>query len=220
MIAVPPDSKPIRVMLVDDHPIVRDGYRHLLDSTPDLRVVAEAGDGKTAGELYAKVRPDVVILDLSMPGISGLDTLRLLKSRDAAARILVFTMHHSAILARRVLEAGAVGYLTKSGDVAQMLDAVRKVAENQPYIDANYVTTLAYAQAGSVPQHKLKTLSVREFQIFRRLAEGQSTIEIAAALAISPKTAGVHRARILKKLDCRNVAQLALLAVQAEVIEP
>ncbi len=217
---IPPASERISVLLVDDHPVVRDGYRRMLENTSEICVVAEAGDGETACAAYVKLKPDVVILDLSMPGIGGLETIRRLKTLDPAARILVFTMHDNETVIRRTLEAGAVGYLTKASGMGQMVEAVRKVAMGTRFIDSTQIGGLIHNAISGASTGPLRTLSAREFQLFQRFAEGQSVAEIAAALSISPKTVGVHHANIMKKLDLQNAAQLVRLAIRCNVATP
>ena len=212
-------SKSITVMLVDDHPVVRDGYRHLLESTPDIRVVAEANDGEEACAIFEQHLPDVVILDLNMPGIGGLETLRRIKAKNPAINILVFSMHDSETLVLRSLEAGATGYLTKQGGVAQMVEAVRLVAQGKLFVDAKYVSNLINHRL-SPTEDPLQALSTREFQIFQMLAEGHSVSDIAVMLSISPKTVGVHHAHIMRKLRLDNAAQLVRLAFRCNVAKP
>lgn len=215
----PIHQKSISVMLVDDHPVVRDGYRHLLDNTPDIRVVAEANDGEEACALCPLHLPDVVVLDLSMPGIGGLETLHRIKAKHPAINILVFSMHDSETLVLRSLEAGATGYLTKQGGVAQMVEAVRQVAQGKLFVDAKYVPDLMHHRLFA-SEDPLQTLSTREFQIFQLLAEGNSVSDIAAMLSISPKTVGVHHAHIMRKLRLQNAAQLVRLAIRCNVTRP
>jgi len=215
----PTSPKSITVMLVDDHPVVRDGYRHLLENTPDIRVVAEANDGEDACVLYAQHKPDVVILDLSMPGIGGLETLRRIKAKDPAINILVFSMHDSETLVLRSLEAGATGYLTKQGGVAQMVEAVRQVAQGKLFVDAKYVSDWVHHRLFPT-EDPLQSLSAREFQIFQLLAEGHSVSDIGVMLSISPKTVGVHHAHIMRKLRLQNAAQLVRLAIRCNVVKP
>jgi two-component system invasion response regulator UvrY len=208
------------VLLVDDHPVVREGYRRLLENTPDIRVAAEAGDGESAIVFYEKYPPDVVILDLSMPGIGGLETLRRIKAKDAAARILVFSMHDSEIMMMRSLKAGATGYLTKNNGAGQMAEAVRSVAQGKTFVDSAHFTNIISQQLFGTVEDPLLALSQREFQIFQLLAEGLSVNDIAASLSISPKTVGVHHASIMKKLELHNPTQLVRLAIRCNVIKP
>lgn len=218
----PPASKTkeiITVMLIDDHPVVLDGYCRLLDETPGIKVVAKAGDGETACDLYQQHLPDVTILDLNMPGISGLETLRRIRAKNPEARILVFTMHDNATLILRVMEAGATGYISKQAGVGQMVDAVRQVAMGDLFIDPKHIPNLM-RWGTNQPEDPIRSLSVREFQLFQLLAEGHSVIEIAEILSISPKTAGVHHTNIMKKLDVKNTVQLVRLAIQQGIIQP
>lgn len=203
----------IRVLLADDHPVVRDGYRRLLESEADMRVVAEAHDADSAYQEFVRHRPDVLVLDLSMPG-GGIDALRRIKAREPAARILVFTMHDSEIMIRRVREAGALGYLAKHGRSEELLAAIRQVALGKEYPGSQAPAELANDIKGGDPA---QALSPREFQIFLLIAEGQSLGEIAEALHISPKTANVHHGSIMKKLGIRNDAQLVRLAFQYQL---
>lgn len=207
----------IKVMLIDDHPVVRDGYARLLENTPDIRVVGEADSGETGCELYPECQPDVVILDLSMPGIGGLETLRRIRSKDPTAQVLVFSMHDSETLMLRAMEAGAAGYLTKQSGIEQMVEAVRQVAQGKLFIDPKHVPDLMRQRLK--PSDPLQALSPREFQLFRLLAEGHSVVGIGEILSISPKTVGVHHTNILKKLGIQNAAQLTRLAIRYGVIQ-
>lgn len=219
MSSPPTPPKSITVMLVDDHPVVRDGYRHLLENTPDIQVVAEANNGEEACAFCPQHLPDVVVLDLSMPGIGGLETLRRIKAKHPAINVLVFSMHDSATLVLRSIEAGATGYLTKQGGVMQMVEAVRQVAQGKLFVDAKYVPDLMHHRLFA-PEDPLQALSTREFQIFQLLAEGYSVSDIAALLSISPKTVGVHHAHIMRKLGLQNSAQLVRLAIRCNVAKP
>ena len=204
----------IRVLLADDHPVVRDGYRRLLESEPDLMVVAEAGDADATYLEFVRHQPDVLVLDLSMPG-GGLDALRRILAREPAAKVLVFTMHDSEMMVRRVREAGALGYLAKHGSSDQLLAAIRRVARGDPYPSCSGDIERDPDVAGGNPA---AALSPREFQIFLLIAEGHSLGDIAAALHISPKTANVHHANIMRKLGTRNDAQLVRLAFQYQLV--
>lgn len=203
-------------MLVDDHPVVRDGYRRLLEGSADIQIVAEAGSGEEACELFAKHGADVVVLDLNMPGIGGLETIRRLRARDPKLRILVFSMHDNKVMIERALSAGAEGYLQKSSVAEQMVEAVHSVAEDRPHC---YPAVLSTTETEPCIASPLRALSKREFQIFCKLAEGQSVSDIAELLDISPKTVGVHRTNIMHKLELRNAAELTRLAIRSGVIE-
>jgi two-component system invasion response regulator UvrY len=212
-------GKPIAVLLVDDHPVVRAGYRRLLESTPDIRIAGEAGDGETGYALYRNCKPDVVVLDLSMSGIGGLETIRRIKTSDASAHILVFSMHSYPSMVQRVLKMGAEGYLTKQGSPEQLIQAVRQVRQGRLYVDpalaADMVGGMVHNNAFEDP---LVVLSRREFQLFKLMAEGYSVAQIADIISISPKTVGVHHANIMRKLSLQNTTQLVRLAVHYNII--
>lgn len=210
--------KPIRVFLVDDHPVVRDGYRRLLDNHNGIEVVAEADSGERACRQYEKVKPDVVVLDLNMPGIGGIETISRLLAKDQHAKILVFSMHESEIMISRALEAGACGYLTKHSAASQMIDAVRSVAAGKPFVNQQLMTSLVDKIKKKAPD-PVDVLSKREFEVFYKLAEGYSIAEIAEQLSISPKTAGVHQTNIMKKLKLRNSSELTRLAIRCRIID-
>ncbi|MCK5715709.1 MAG: response regulator transcription factor [Nitrosomonadaceae bacterium] len=211
-------NRQITVLLVDDHPVVRAGYRRLLESTTDLRVVAEADNGETGCKLYQKYTPDVVILDLKMPGIDGLETIHRIKAKDPAAHILVFSMYSNEILVKRALQAGATGYLSKKGGLDQMIKAVRRVNQGKKYLDQDLSKGIADNIFGNNAKDPINVLTKREFQLFKLLAEGNSIREIAETLSISPKTVGVHHDNIKKKLELKNTAQLIHLAIICNII--
>jgi len=211
-------NRQITVLLVDDHPVVRAGYRRLLESTTDLCVVVEADNGETGCKLYQKYTPDVVILDLKMPGIDGLETIHRIKAKDPAAHILVFSMYSNAILIGRALQAGATGYLSKKGGLDQMIKAVRRVNQGKKYLDQDLSKGIADNIFGNNAKDPINVLTKREFQLFKLLAEGNSIREIAETLSISPKTVGVHHDNIKKKLELKNTAQLIHLAIICNII--
>jgi len=206
----------ITVMLVDDHPVVRNGYSKLLGSQPDITVVATLDDGESACAQYDAANPDVVVLDLNMPGIGGLETIRRLLAKHSKAKILVFTMHDSKIMVTRALEAGARGYLIKSSSAAEMIEAVRQVSSGKIYLDHDLPKD--FNQASLADNNPVELLTKREFQVFCALAEGQSVNEIAGTISISPKTVGVHQTNLMKKLNLKNAAELTHLAIQSGIV--
>ena len=211
------DLKPIQVLLVDDHPVVRDGYRRLLENTRDISVIAEAESGEEACHLYEQYHPTVVVMDLNMPGIGGIEAISRIRAKDPKAIILVFSMHDSNTMVMRVLEAGAAGYISKSSAASQMVEAVTQVANGKSFVDQGMMVDIV--QTWMDGHDPLKKLTQRQYQIFINLAEGKSVVEIAEELFISPKTAGVHHTNIMKKLDLRNAAELTRLAIRCSVIE-
>ncbi|SIQ07223.1 two component transcriptional regulator, LuxR family [Janthinobacterium sp. TND4EL3] len=209
---------PIRVMLVDDHPVVRSGYRRLLEQGGDIAVVAEAGNGETAYVLHQEHAPDVCVTDLSMPGIGGLELLRKLLARDAHARVLVFTMHDTPQLIARALDGGACGFVSKQADPEHLVDAVRAAHAGRRYLDPHSAPAVLHDAAGTEAQ-RLSSLSQREFEIFRLLAAGHSAADCARLLHVSSKTVANHQTCIKEKLDVPGPAALVHLALRNGVIE-
>ncbi len=209
----------IRVMLVDDHTIVRMGFKMLLEASgADIEVVAEAASGDEALPLLERVRPDLLVLDLSMPGMGGLELLRRLRTRDDGLRVLVLSAHEDTAHPRRVLAAGAHGYLSKRGAPEALVDAIRRVATGQRYIDPAIAQKLALAQLGNEPS-PVDALSEREFEVFVQLARGASVADIASRLKLSASTVGTHLYNVKQKLGAANQAELTLLALRWGLLE-
>lgn len=209
----------ISVLLVDDHTVVRTGFRLLLETTSDVRVVAEADSGEAACRRFDEVSPDVVVLDLFMPGIGGLETLRRLRARNQSAKMLALSAHDDVMHARRALRMGALGFLSKRTAPETLLEAVRTVAAGQRYIDPKLAQEIALADvAGTVSP--LELLSEREFEVFMRLANGSAVQRIASELNLSASTVGTHLYNIKQKLQVTNQAELTLVALRAGLIEP
>lgn len=211
----------IKVLLADDHGIVRAGLRRIVEESGDMQVVAEADDGREAIERVKKTDPDVAVIDISMPGLDGLEVISQLKTRHPELPILVLTMHEEGQYVVRAIQAGAMGYLTKQSAPEQLVNAIRKVHDGQRYLTDDAAEALALRIArGSDGQSSLDSLSMREMQVLRRLAMGQTNREIARAYHISIKTVDTYRARLLKKLGLRNNAELSRFAMQNQLIEP
>lgn len=208
----------IRVLLVDDHTVVRTGFRLLLETVPDVRVIAEADSGEAACIRFDELSPDVVVLDLSMPGIGGLETLKRLRARDRDARMLALSAHDDALHARRALRQGALGFLSKRTAPETLLEAVRIVAAGQRYIDPKLAQELALAEVGGSAS-LVESLSEREFEVFMRLANGSAVQKIASELNLSASTVGTHLYNIKQKLQAGNQAELTLIALRAGLIE-
>jgi DNA-binding NarL/FixJ family response regulator len=207
----------IRVLLVDDHAVVRAGYRLLLLGHPGIEVAGEASSGEEACAAFQTLRPEVVILDLSLPGIGGLETLRRLKSHDPAVKVLVFSMHDEPVYVSRALEAGARGYMTKSGAPELLAEAVRKVAAGGRFLDPCLAGRIDCGN-GEDTAGALTGLSSREFDVFRLLASGATVREAAQRLHLTPKTVANYATRIKDKLDVRSLAEMARLAIRMGVI--
>lgn len=211
------DTPPIRVMLVDDHALVRMGFRMLL-ADAQITVAAEADTGEQACQRYPQVQPDVVVMDLSMPGMGGLEAMRRLLAHDPRARVLALSAHEDSVHPRRMLQAGALGYLAKRSAPEALIAAVRAVARGERYIDAATAQALAAAQFDG-QAHPAETLSAREFSVFLQLAQGMTVAQIAATLNLSLSTVGSHLYRIKQKLGASNQAELTLVALRWGLIQ-
>ena len=207
----------IRIMLVDDHAIVRAGFRRLLEQRADFRVVAEAADAERAYALYVEHEPDVVVMDLSMPGVSGLDTIRRIVARQPAARIVVFSMHEDAAVAERAIQLGARGYVTKSNAPEVLAAAVGEVVAGRLALSPDIAKSIAMLKLGG-DGNPLQSLTAREFEIFRLLVTGRPPIEIAKLLNLSAKTVANYHTLIKQKLNMGSDVELVLLAQRHNVI--
>ncbi len=210
-------NPPIRILLVDDHAIVRAGYRALLAKQPGLQVVAEAADGIQAYQQFKESAPDVVVTDLSLPGISGLEVIARIRQRDAKAKILVFSMHQQPSFALQATRAGALGYITKSSPPEVLLRAIHDVYAGRQSLSADIAQALALAQLGT-ERMALDTLTVREFEILRLLVEAKSAGEIAQTLNISTKTVSNSHYLIKRKLGVNSDIELTRLAIRLNVV--
>ena len=209
----------IKVIIADDHDVIREGVKRILAETPDMRVVAEAADGQ---ELLEKVRAkpyDVVLLDLTMSGRGGLETLKILKTDQPKLPVLVLTMHAEDQYAVRVLKAGAAGFLHKSHVSAQLADAIRKVVSGGKYLTAETADALAVDLGADSEQLPHKRLSDREFQVLCLIGSGKTVSEIAKELSLSVQTISTYRAHILEKMGLENNAQLTHYALQHQLVE-
>jgi DNA-binding NarL/FixJ family response regulator len=211
-------SGQVRVLLADDHAVVREGYRRLLERTPDIKVVAEAATGEEAYRLYCDLAPDVVVMDINLPGMSGIEATRRVISREPTARVLIFSMHEDAMFASRALQAGARGYVTKASAPEALVEAVRALAAGKAYISQDVAQQLAL-QALPGQRLPLNHLSPREFEVFRLLAEGKSVTEIAQVMCLSQKTIANYQSSIRQKLELTNAAQVVRLAMSYGLLD-
>jgi two-component system, NarL family, invasion response regulator UvrY len=210
----------IKVLLADDHSIVRAGLRRIIEESGDMVVVAEAADGQDAIREIQKTSPDVAVIDISMPGLDGLEVISRIRPTHPKLPVLVLTMHEEDQYVIRVFAAGANGYITKRSAPEQLVNAIRKVHTGGRYINGSAAEALALHMAKGTPgQTLLDTLSNREIQVLRRLAMGLTTREIAEAYNISVKTADTYRFRLLKKLNLRNNTELTRFAIQNGLVE-
>lgn len=208
----------IRVLLVDDHAVVRTGFRLLLQSRPGFEVIGEAESGEAACQKYAELSPDVVVLDIAMPGMGGLEALRRIRARHREARVLALSAHDDPTHARRALNEGALGFLSKRSAPEALIEAVSAVAAGQRYVDADLARKLVLSDIEGT-RSPIEKLSEREFEVFLRLAQGASVQKIAEDLKLSASTVGTHLYNIKQKLDAANQAELTLIAIRHGLIE-
>jgi len=209
----------IRVLLVDDHAVVRMGFRLLLQSVADISVIDEADSGESACRLYMELNPDVVIMDLAMPGMGGLEALRRIRAHHPEARVLTLSAHDDPMHARRALQEGARGFLSKRSAPEALLEAVAIVADGRRYLDPELAQKLALAEFDGGTKSPVERLSEREFEVFVRLAGGATVQRIAVDLNLSASTVGTHLYNIKQKLGLANQSELTLLAIRHGLIE-
>src|SRR3990172_10715681 len=206
--------EPIRVLIADDHTIVRSGVNLLLSSEPDIQVVGEATDGNSAVELAQQFRPDVVLMDIGMPELDGFEATRRIRERVPEAKVLVLTMHRSDEYLFQMLEAGALGYVLKGGETGGLINAVRTVARGEVFLYPSMARRLVQQflrQAGADPPQRPR-LTPREKQILNLVAEGYSSKEIAERLGVSPSTVHSHRTNLMQKLGLSTRHELVQYA--------
>lgn len=208
----------INVMLVDDHAVVRMGFKMLLESDADIKVIAEAENGEQAIQRYMAHKPNVVVMDITMPGIGGLEAIERILAKDNSAKILVLSAHEDSVHPKRVLNAGAMGYLTKRSAAEELIKAIRTVAAGKKYLEAGIAQQMAIQQLNG-DQNPVDVLSPREFEVFMALAKGKTTNEIAETLFLSPRTVGTHLYNIKQKLNANNSAEIALIAMRSGLLD-
>jgi two-component system invasion response regulator UvrY len=208
----------INVMLVDDHAVVRMGFKLLLESDPEIKVIAEAESGEQAIQRFVEFKPHVIVMDITMPGMGGLEAIERILAKDNSAKILVLSAHEDSVHPKRVLNAGAMGYLTKRSAAEEMIKAIRIVATGKRYLEATVAQQMAIQQL-SGEQNPVDVLSPREFEVFMALAKGKTTNEIAETLFLSPRTVGTHLYNIKQKLNANNSAEIALIAMRSGLLD-
>ena len=208
-----------RILIADDHTLVREGLKQILSATPELEVVAEAMDGDQALAHVRSTEFDLALLDMSMPGLSGIDLIKRLKLERPKLRILVLSMHGEQQYAVRAFKAGASGYLTKDSASDQLVAAVRKIAAGGVYISAAAAEQLAMGAMDAPGELPHRSLSDREFEVFRLLVAGTSITDIADGLHLSVKTVSTHKTRILQKMNMASTAELVRYAVENKLVD-
>lgn len=211
-------SPVVRVVLVDDHAVVREGYRRLLERTEDISVIAEVASGEEAYRIVCELQPDVTVMDINLPGLGGIEAVRRIVARSPEAKILMFSMHEDTVFSSRALQAGARGYVTKSAAPEVLVEAVRLVAAGKLYISHEMAQELAMQMLAG-RDNPIDALSAREFEVFRLLVAGHSLQEISRILCLSYKTVANYQSNIKHKLDVSNTAQVVRIALSHGLIE-
>ena len=211
-------SRRLRILLADDHAVVRQGFRRILEAQPDMEIIGEAGNGREAVELAAQLTPDLIVMDVAMPELNGIEATRRLKEESPRTRVLALSMHKDAVYVREILRAGAQGYLLKDAIDADLVAAVRAVATGEGYLSpgvANAVLT-DYRQHVTDP---IDLLSSREREVLQLIAEGKTNKEIATLLHLSVYTVDAHRGRIMEKLNLHSTGELVRFALRKGLID-
>ena len=209
----------VRILVADDHAVVRHGLRQVLSLAPELSVVAEA---KNAWETLERVREggvDVILLDMSMPGLSGIDLIRRVKADAPRIPVLVLSMHADWQIAARAIKAGATGYLTKDSEPEVLIEAIRQVAKGGNFIDPALATRMVFNASSTESESANVAMSDREYQVFLALVQGRSLIDIAEELHLSAKTVSTHKFRLMRKLGLSSVSELVRYAVRSGIID-
>jgi DNA-binding NarL/FixJ family response regulator len=209
----------VRILVADDHAVVRQGLRQVLSLAPELSVIAEA---KNAWETLERVREggtDVVLLDMSMPGLSGIDLIRRIKADAPQIPVLVLSMHANWQIAARAIKAGATGYLTKDSEPEVLIEAIRQVSKGGNFIDPALATRMVFGAGGAQDESANEAMSDREYQVFLALVQGRSLTDIAEELHLSAKTVSTHKFRLMRKLGITSVSELVRFAVRNGIID-
>ena len=209
----------IKVLLVDDHSVVRMGFKMLIEAESDMEVISEAESGEDGIKVFKELKPDLVVMDITMPGIGGLESIERILAYDKNAKILVLSAHEDSVHPKRVLNAGALGYLTKRSAAEELIKAISSVHSGKKFLEADIAQQMAITQL-SGENNPVEVLSDREFEVFMALAKGKSTNEIAETMHLSPRTVGTHLYNIKKKLNANNSAEIALIAIRCGLLEP
>ena len=207
----------LKVMLVDDHAVVRMGFKLLLEACHDIEVMAEADSGEAACQACEQLRPDVLVMDLAMPGMGGIEAIKRIRAKHSQVSILALSAHEDVSHPTRALQAGALGYLSKRSAPEVLIDAIRATARGQRYVDSQIAQHIAM-QAINGDRNPVGRLSAREFEVFEQLALGQSVAQISESLKLSASTVGTHLYNIKQKLGLNNQAEMTLLALRHGLI--
>jgi two-component system invasion response regulator UvrY len=209
----------VSVLLVDDHAVVREGYRRLLERHGDIAVIGEAGDAATAHSLFCSLEPQIVVMDITLPGTSGIEAMRRMLIYNPGARVLIFSMHEDTIFAKRALQAGAFGYVTKASAPTVLVEAIHAVAAGKRYLSPEIAQKLALRDVVA-DEAAADGLTTREFEVLRLLAQGQSIEQIAEAMSLNAKTVANYQTAIKRKLGADTAIQLLKKAAQLGLDQP
>ena len=209
----------IKILLVDDHAVVRMGFKMLIEAEDDITVIGEAESGEGAIKLFHELKPDIIVMDITMPGIGGIEAIDRIMAKDKNTKILVLSAHEDSVHPKRVLNAGAMGYLTKRSAAEELIKAIKSIHQGKRYLEPSIAQQMAITQL-SGETNPVEILSDREFEVFIALAKGKSTNEIADTLCLSPRTVGTHLYNIKQKLNANNSAEIALIAIRCGLIDP
>lgn len=209
----------INVLLVDDHVLIRDGIRAMLSKSPAIDVVGEAGDGESAVDLAKSLKPDVIMMDLDMPGIGGLEATRKILRVHPKTKIIILSMHHEDPFPSQLLDAGAMGYMTKSCSVDQVVDAINTVYKGSRYLEPNIAQSMANHFLNGGKKTPFDTLSQREMQVMLMITKGCSISDISDQLCLSPKTISTYRYRLYEKIGVTNDVELTRLAIRYALVD-
>ena len=209
----------VRLVLVDDHDIVRTGIAHIIEKDKEIEIVGQAGDGEEGLRLIRQLKPDVVLMDVNMPRLGGIEATRRIRQSLPNTRVIILSVHTEAPYPTRLLDAGATGYLTKGCAAEELLDAIKSVARGRKYIGKDIAQRLALSLLPGAEKSPFDELSGREMEVTLMLAQGQEMGAIAEAMALSPKTVSTYKYRILDKLSCKNTVELTHLAIRHGILD-
>jgi len=209
----------IKILLVDDHAVVRMGFKMLIEAEDDITVIGEDESGEGAIKLFQELKPDIIVMDITMPGIGGIEAIDRIMAKDKNTKILVLSAHEDSVHPKRVLNAGAMGYLTKRSAAEELIKAIKSIHQGKRYLEPSIAQQMAITQL-SGETNPVEILSDREFEVFIALAKGKSTNDIADTLCLSPRTVGTHLYNIKQKLNANNSAEIALIAIRCGLINP
>jgi len=209
----------INILLTDDHALVRTGIKRLLEDSKQVKIIGEADSGEASLQMAQTLKPDVILMDVNMPGIGGVEASRRILQRNPAQKIIILTIHTEQTFPKRLLEIGAKGYLTKECDIDEMISAIKLVYNGGSYIEPRIAQQLALSLLPGNEENPVDRLSRREFQVMLMISHGQSNNEISEKLCLSPKTVSTYRSRLLEKLGAHNEVDLVKIAVEQGMVE-